>query len=78
MACETAARQEGFRTFDLVATLPGVPLYRACGFTPTGGTDDVELADGVTLACVAMDKAIDADVTREAAGGSMSGAGVRD
>lgn len=57
-ACETAARQAGFRRLDLVATLPGVPLYRACGFTPTGEVADVVLADGVSLPCLAMRKSI--------------------
>ncbi|MEP6864541.1 MAG: GNAT family N-acetyltransferase [Deltaproteobacteria bacterium] len=32
-ACEVAARAEGFFTEELVATLAGEPLYRACGFT---------------------------------------------
>jgi GNAT superfamily N-acetyltransferase len=59
-ACETAAREAGFRQFDLVATLPGVPLYRACGFTPTGDVEAVVLADGVGLPCLAMSKPIDA------------------
>jgi GNAT superfamily N-acetyltransferase len=54
-ACEDAARREGFRGLALGATLPGVPLYRACGFTATGSFD-VELADGVRLPCVAMEK----------------------
>src|SRR5688572_9664435 len=31
-ACEQAARARGFRRIELVATLPGVPLYRALGF----------------------------------------------
>jgi GNAT superfamily N-acetyltransferase len=31
-ACEAAAWREGFRRLVLGATLPGVPLYRACGF----------------------------------------------
>jgi GNAT superfamily N-acetyltransferase len=31
--CESAARREGFRRLVLGATLPGVPLYLACGFT---------------------------------------------
>ena len=56
-ACETAARQEGYRRLALLATLPGVPLYQACGFAPTE-TLDVALVDGVTLACVAMEKSI--------------------
>ena len=31
-SCERAARAEGFTTLALMATLPGEPLYRACGF----------------------------------------------
>ena len=30
--CEDAARAEGFSTAELMATLAGEPLYRACGF----------------------------------------------
>ena len=30
--CEDAARAEGFSKMELVATLAGEPLYRACGF----------------------------------------------
>lgn len=52
-----AARGEGFQRLDLMATLPGVPLYRACGFR------DVEavvltLPDGVTIDAVAMERAV--------------------
>ena len=61
-ACEQAARDEGFQELDLVATLPGVPLYAACGFTPTADVEDVALEDGVRLACLAMHKSIDAGV----------------
>ena len=32
-ACERAACAAGFRRFELMATLPGEPLYRALGFT---------------------------------------------
>lgn len=32
--CERAALAEGFRTFELMATLPGEPLYAALGFSP--------------------------------------------
>jgi GNAT superfamily N-acetyltransferase len=57
-ACEAAARAQGFWQLDLVATLPGVPLYSACGFTPTGEVEDVVLADGVRLPCLGMSKRI--------------------
>jgi GNAT superfamily N-acetyltransferase len=56
--CEAAARADGFRQLHLVATLPGVPLYRACGFTPTDDVEDVVLADGVHLPCLEMSKPI--------------------
>jgi GNAT superfamily N-acetyltransferase len=32
--CEEAAKAEGFTKMELVATLSGAPLYRACGFEP--------------------------------------------
>jgi GNAT superfamily N-acetyltransferase len=56
-ACEAAARAEGFRRLSLMATLPGLPLYLACGFQ---ALEEVEVAleDGVRLACVAMEKVI--------------------
>jgi GNAT superfamily N-acetyltransferase len=55
--CERAARAEGFRRLALLATLPGVPLYAACGFV-AGDEIEVTLEDGVTLACLAMEKPI--------------------
>jgi GNAT superfamily N-acetyltransferase len=32
--CEDAARSEGFKRMELVATMSGEPLYRACGYEP--------------------------------------------
>jgi GNAT superfamily N-acetyltransferase len=58
-ACEAAAAREGFRRLTLLATLPGVPLYLACGFEPLAESD-VPLTDGVPLRCVAMAKPISA------------------
>ena len=40
-ASEEAARRMGFTRMDLVATLPGIPLYRAFGYVPTAEIDDV-------------------------------------
>ena len=56
-ACETAAREEGFRELTLVATLPGVPLYLACGFEPVEELE-VEMPDGVRIDCVSMTKPV--------------------
>jgi GNAT superfamily N-acetyltransferase len=54
-ACEEAARREGFREVELMATLPGVPLYRACGYEDVEAID-VVLPDGVPLPCIRMRK----------------------
>src|SRR6476469_4050733 len=34
--CEAAARSEGFKRAELVATMAGEPLYRACGYVSVG------------------------------------------
>ena len=57
-ACESAARAEGFTTMALMATLPGVPLYRAYGFRETGRTM-VRLPDGTELDGVAMERPVE-------------------
>src|SRR5262245_29603554 len=71
-ASEHAAARQGFKRLDLVATLSGVPLYRACGFAPTAEMEMVALADGVRLACLAMSKSIDASVTPGTAFGALA------
>ena len=60
--CESAARREGFTELVLNATLPGVPLYSAFGFEPTGDLA-VTMPDGVSIDCVSMRKAIEAGPT---------------
>ena len=60
-ASEDDARRMGFRRMDLVATLPGIPLYEAAGYVPTADISDVVLADGVRLACQAMTKPLGGD-----------------
>ena len=56
-ACESAAREEGFRRLVLLATLPGVPLYHAYGFRSIED-QAATLPDGVQLPCVSMEKEI--------------------
>jgi GNAT superfamily N-acetyltransferase len=56
-ACERAARDEGFTTLALMATLPGEPLYRAYGFREIERVM-VTTPDGVQLAGVAMERPI--------------------
>jgi GNAT superfamily N-acetyltransferase len=53
--CETAAKAEGFKSFELGATLPGVPLYEAMGYEPVERVDAL-LPDGEVLGIVKMRK----------------------
>jgi len=55
--CETAARENGFREVELMATAAGVPLYAAAGYAPVGGAEDAAI-DGVTVPLQRMRKAI--------------------
>jgi GNAT superfamily N-acetyltransferase len=57
-ASEADAARAGFRTFELMATLPGVPLYRACGYEEIERVT-IELPDGMRLDCVKMRRAAD-------------------
>jgi GNAT superfamily N-acetyltransferase len=38
--CESAARAEGFTRIELMSTLAGEPLYRACGYAPIEHVSD--------------------------------------
>ena len=51
--CSRAALEAGFRTFELMATLPGEPLYSALGFSAVERTS-ISLGDGVELPLVRM------------------------
>jgi GNAT superfamily N-acetyltransferase len=54
--CERAARSEGFRQAELMSTLAGEPLYRACGYAPVETvTDD---RGGAPVPLVRMHKAL--------------------
>jgi GNAT superfamily N-acetyltransferase len=54
-ACESEAKARGFRSLELMATLPGIKLYRACGYE---GDERVEyeIGDGVRIEFVPMRK----------------------
>ena len=54
---EDAARAAGFRKMVLMATLPGVPLYRSFGFREVAKAD-VPLPNGVLLDGVEMEYAL--------------------
>lgn len=56
-ACEQAARQAGFSALELAATMPGEPLYAACGFHIIERIE-VELPDGELVPIARMGKAI--------------------
>ena len=55
LACEDAIRAARFRSTELVATLPGVPFYRAFDYQ-TGERYEVPLVNGLSLPVVRMSK----------------------
>jgi GNAT superfamily N-acetyltransferase len=55
---EAAAKRAGFTAMTLMATLPGEPLYVACGFRALRRTM-VITPDGTPLPCVEMHKVLD-------------------
>jgi GNAT superfamily N-acetyltransferase len=54
-ACESEARAYGFRSLELMSTLPGLKLYKACGYE---GDERVEYEarDGLNIEFVPMRK----------------------
>ncbi|WP_044563854.1 GNAT family N-acetyltransferase [Azospirillum sp. B4] len=57
--CEAEARAAGFTALELMGTLPGVPLYAAMGFQPTGRVFH-PLPNGQTIEFVPMRKELEA------------------
>ena len=55
--CEDAARSAGFRRAEMMATLAGEPLYRACGYETITRVDRMN-ASGVAVPGVRMGKAL--------------------
>ena len=56
-SCERAARDEGFTSMSLGATLPGVALYRAFGFSEVEKFV-VTMPDGGSVDAIAMERPI--------------------
>ncbi len=56
-ACERDARAYGFRSLELMATLPGVKLYAARGYE-AGGRVALQIGEGVTVEFVPMRKSL--------------------
>ena len=55
--CEGAARAAGFRRVEMMATLAGEPLYRACGYRPIEQILSAPI-DGVSVPLIRMGKAL--------------------
>jgi GNAT superfamily N-acetyltransferase len=56
-ACERSAQAAGFRRFELMATLPGVPLYKALGFEEVDRYTSL-LRNGVEVPFIRMSRSI--------------------
>jgi GNAT superfamily N-acetyltransferase len=56
-ACETAARAAGFGRAEMMATLAGEPLYRACGYVPIEYVES-EPVPGVIVPLIRMGKVL--------------------
>jgi hypothetical protein len=54
-ACADAASAEGYTRLELVATLPGKPLYVAMGYTVTARLA-IPMGEGLTLPAALMHK----------------------
>ena len=53
--CELEAKTGGFRSAEMMATLPGVDFYKRCGYI--GDTRvSISLGEGVSIDCIAMQK----------------------
>jgi len=53
--CEQAARDAGFKRAEMMATLAGVPLYEACGYTKIEKVFDTT-SDGTKVPLIKMGK----------------------
>ncbi|MDR9807226.1 GNAT family N-acetyltransferase [Rhizobium hidalgonense] len=56
--CEEAARNEGFRDIEMMATLSGEPLYLACGYRAVERVEDAR--GGASVPLIRMRKSLEA------------------
>jgi len=56
-ACEAAAIEAGFKSFELGATITGERLYRARGYSPMERIE-VPLAEGISIPVIRMSKRV--------------------
>ncbi len=68
--CEAAAAAEGFASVELIATLAGEPLYRACGYAPIERTCAV--AGGIEVPIVRMGKRLGSESQLEIGAGAAT------
>jgi GNAT superfamily N-acetyltransferase len=61
-SCEDAARRTGFKSVELVATLPGVPFYIARGYQ-TAEAVPIDTPDGESLPAFRMEKSLQSAAT---------------
>jgi GNAT superfamily N-acetyltransferase len=61
--CEAAAAKEGFRRTELMGTLAGEPLYRACGYQEIERISSMTAA-GIAVPLVRMGKDLTGNATR--------------
>jgi GNAT superfamily N-acetyltransferase len=55
--CEAAARAAGFTSAEMMATLAGEPLYRACGYAPIESIRSAPV-EGVQVPLIRMGKSL--------------------
>ena len=55
--CETEARSCGFHSIELMATLPGIPFYKSCGYREMDPFE-IDLGGNVKLGLLRMSKEI--------------------
>lgn len=58
--CENAARDYGFRRAEMMATLSGEPLYRACGYEPIEHISSAAI-NGIRVPLIRMGKSLAQD-----------------